>query len=780
MTPADRAVAAAVAESTEAVADDEIQAETPSALPPSSPGGTSSASASQQLDNFVRRAAKGAGSYLSSVSSAAQSAAQSAARINPLLPTENSLTPDQRRGEAPSLPPPPPGYPPRSSEPARSDQHCLPTVVQAPSLLPPPPSYPPRSSFTPSWCASKGDVSEFQRLKETISARRDSSRTPPPSPPPSLVDGVTRPTTSLADRLSRLQSPPPSPPGGGERFGAVSMGAAAAPSASARSARARFAEHSRSLTPRSSTTTPSRTDGYAALVEQGASDGTPAPAPSASSALSSAHSSAGGIIDTAVVSVGGLFHRGNRRDRSDPLRAVIRHFYPDEAWSLLTAAVPWLGKQWRHKLMNKCNGDVSQLTQRQLQKLVRPIDVYMWSVLAGDLAIGFELLEVCHEPLRAALLGAHLCASMAEMLPIFHAELTEAAHQHEKWAIRLLDLCEDQEGARIMLTSPSYHWANSVIQLAEKVSMKNFVAHRYCQNLCDMLMLGDINQIDGDQLGGGGCHAMLPPQFIHSPRHDLLVLHAILPIPNLWLKVKQRMPHSDRSNASLLDDLAFYHYYSIPAVKGALRSLLYFLYVLLFAYVTMRPQLEEDWNIAEQLAVLHQTPPSPPLVASRELNAAAGLDAGAAAGVGAGVAAAAGRVLHEAGHHAGRVLKKAKGGGGVAVFDSPEALAIFEASELPLGELTSCEMLLFVWTLSLMLDEWNQVVSAKPGTFELTFWNKYDYVWLLLFMVGFLLRITPDSFIASASMLRRSNSCCALHSLTVMLSISLAFDPSFE
>ena len=61
------------------------------------------------------------------------------------------------------------------------------------------------------------------------------------------------------------------------------------------------------------------------------------------------------------------------------------------------------------------------------------------------------------------------------------------------------------------------------------------------------------------------------------------------------------------------------------------------------------------------------------------------------------------------------MLKKAKGGGGAALYESEEALAIFEASELPLGELTNCELLLFVWTLSLMLDEWNQVGhESKP------------------------------------------------------------------
>ena len=35
--------------------------------------------------------------------------------------------------------------------------------------------------------------------------------------------------------------------------------------------------------------------------------------------------------------------------------------------------------------------------------------------------------------------------------------------------------------------------------------------------------------------------------------------------------------------------------------------------------------------------------------------------------------------------------------------------------------------LLAFWTLSLILDEWNQWV-VNPRTFEVDMWNKYDYV----------------------------------------------------
>ena len=43
----------------------------------------------------------------------------------------------------------------------------------------------------------------------------------------------------------------------------------------------------------------------------------------------------------------------------------------------------------------------------------------------------------------------------------------------------------------------------------------------------------------------------------------------------------------------------------------------------------------------------------------------------------------------------------------------------------------SCELGLYVWTLALVLDEWNQWY-ANPNTFEVDLWNAYDYVSLSL------------------------------------------------
>ena len=98
-----------------------------------------------------------------------------------------------------------------------------------------------------------------------------------------------------------------------------------------------------------------------------------------------------------------------------------------------------------------------------------------------------------------------------------------------------------------MLTTPSYHWDHSVIQLAEKTRMKKFAAHRFCQNLCDQLMLGNINKVDGQP-----CSMRLPRSFVSHPRFDLVLMHALVPIVwrskqssenynGLWLTLKGRL-----------------------------------------------------------------------------------------------------------------------------------------------------------------------------------------------------------------------------------------------
>ena len=198
-------------------------------------------------------------------------------------------------------------------------------------------------------------------------------------------------------------------------------------------------------------------------------------------------------------------------------------------------------------------------------------------------------------------------------------------------------------------------------------------------------MLGHINKEDGAE-----CHAVLDPSYLASPPYHRLVAHALLPINGLWIQRPAARPPLAPRRGSLP---RFEDYYAIPLVKQALRSILYFLYVLLFAYVThvapARGRLEH-----------RERPRRAPRHAGRQCDSAPA----------------------PPGHPPRRALKKAKGGFGEPVLDA-ETEAIFEAAHLPLGTMTTPEVLLVWWTVSLLLDEWNQYASA-PETFTINFWNK--------------------------------------------------------
>ena len=131
---------------------------------------------------------------------------------------------------------------------------------------------------------------------------------------------------------------------------------------------------------------------------------------------------------------------------------TLRLIYPEDARRLLYKSVPWLEKQWCHRLRAReakaiamspdATAPATTATPAAGARLARvgprATDVYLWCVLLGDTALGFEVLEHCLEPMRAALLGAHLCNEMARLLPIFQSELVESGRKHEAWAIELL------------------------------------------------------------------------------------------------------------------------------------------------------------------------------------------------------------------------------------------------------------------------------------------------------------------------------------------------------
>ena len=462
------------------------------------------------------------------------------------------------------------------------------------------------------------------------------------------------------------------------------------------------------------------------------------------------------IADVAMKRVRSLSlskHASKAREDETRVREAIAECYPRIVWQFLEDAAPWFARYWRRKLTYSLDKAYKRALERQrtgslgsMRRIsdgphaggahnsggngnaappvpslmsfpsliikdadarVRPIDVYLWCVLLGETEMAVEILKVSNDPLRAAITGAHICNVMAEKLPIFQAELEGIGAQHEQWAIELLNQCSDTNDARLMLTAPSFHWERSVIQLAEKTGMKNFASHRFCQDLCDQMMLGSIDEIDG-----GDCCVRLSRSFLSKPRYGLLLLHAFLPIPGLWLKLRPRRRGST---------WRWYHFYAIPLAKQALRSALFMCYVLLFSAVSMRPQIEEDFQIARAIAALDDSSEN-----------------------------AAGRSLLET-HGRDLIAHGPKRDGDAG---RPAAIeAIYAASTLPfgnlsigwIGDLSVYEIMLFVWTMALVLDEWHQW-QVKPGTYEVNFWNRYDRIYLGIFAVAFALRACPGEY----------------------------------
>ena len=168
-------------------------------------------------------------------------------------------------------------------------------------------------------------------------------------------------------------------------------------------------------------------------------------------------------------------------------------FYTPEVWEFLKEITPSLVRAWEHKLVNKAkklevdlaSGMPQQEAEAKHKMGIRALDLYVWAVLLGNTDLAIVILPMGDEPIRSALIGARICKHMAELLPVEEPQLKEAASRHEEWAIEILNLCANQDAATTLLTSPTRHWDRNVIGLATFSNMKHFVAHRYCQNMCD-------------------------------------------------------------------------------------------------------------------------------------------------------------------------------------------------------------------------------------------------------------------------------------------------------
>jgi hypothetical protein len=345
-------------------------------------------------------------------------------------------------------------------------------------------------------------------------------------------------------------------------------------------------------------------------------------------------------------------------ERGSPEEDAVFDSYPIEVWRLLQEVVPGLTLYWLAKLKilnNETSGAHKKLGARW-------IDVYVWAVLLGNTDLAIMLLPACQEPMRAAIIGARLCEYMAGRLPLHRLNLMEAARQHENFATNLLDLCETFEDARRMLTTKSRHWSRTVVQLALQSGLRDFIAHTYCQTLCDQWYMGNTDPVEKEAI----LASHEPPGLIGCV-WILITAAAPFKIPGIPSLIKW---DSDTGGAEDLSEPPMLQLYRIPAVKQLLRLTMHVCFTVFISFAIME-------TAAPSLGV--------------------------------------GKVLPKDWSH----------------------LEFHEGSGL---ERTHIDIILWVWTIALALDEYYKYQTDK-ATFSVDFWNKYDYTVITVTFIGLILRM---------------------------------------
>lgn len=285
-------------------------------------------------------------------------------------------------------------------------------------------------------------------------------------------------------------------------------------------------------------------------------------------------------------------------ERGTPEEDPIFDYYAIEIWRLLQDVVPGLTLYWKAKvkgLIEKQDAPATPGAKPPGKLGARWIDIYVWAVLLGNTELALMLLPACQEPMRAAIIGARLCAYMATKLPLHRNMLTDAAKEHESFATNLLDLCDTFEDARRMLTTKSRHWNRTVVQLGLQSGLRDFIAHMYCQTLCDQWYMGNTDPVEKE--------AILASNEPPGPLGFVtIILAAIVPIkiPGLPSMIKW---DNDHGGADDLTDPPMLQLYRIPAVKSILRLTMHVLYTVFFSYAIMETttnhELPEDWSHLE-------------------------------------------------------------------------------------------------------------------------------------------------------------------------------------
>ena len=264
----------------------------------------------------------------------------------------------------------------------------------------------------------------------------------------------------------------------------------------------------------------------------------------------------------------------------------IYNFYPVEVWRLLGTVVPGLCAYWRKKTGTFTVQDEVTGEYRLADPSINPreetgprwLDIYMWAVLYGKNELALKLLPACREPMRAAVLGARLCSTMGEMLPLHAVSLREAGEGHEAWALGLLDLTESFEEAWRMLVTKSRVWSRPLLHMAVQSDLRNFCCHVQCQLLGDEWLNGNSNFDSASVVLNGSDFTTLR-----------MLVHMFVPINPPFMKrmLAWRYPVSLPDAEIPQGEPPFYAYYGIPQVKYMVRFTSHLLFTLLVSYATL-------------------------------------------------------------------------------------------------------------------------------------------------------------------------------------------------
>ena len=131
---------------------------------------------------------------------------------------------------------------------------------------------------------------------------------------------------------------------------------------------------------------------------------------------------------------------------------------------------------------------VFETTDKEIYGKTKMQDLFIWAVITGDNELAHMLWQRCEEePLRLALMAAHICRSLAQDIAWAKNILHETADEMEGWAISMLESISTPD-AFIVLGTHCRQWKQkSVLDLAAELDMKLFLNEPHCIRLASVL-----------------------------------------------------------------------------------------------------------------------------------------------------------------------------------------------------------------------------------------------------------------------------------------------------